>query len=107
VSAYCWKARSFRPGWSTRGRPGDGQPWQRWLLLPIHASGTAEAARRLGTAGADFYRLILDDVLAGRPDEEGIAYVAASSVDADLEAHGVENVSNNLSNESQRTGPDV
>ena len=61
-----------------------------------------EVARRLGIDGPDVYRLIFAGELDGRPDADGIVYVSEASV----EAHGVGNVSNNLSNEPRRTGPD-
>ena len=65
-----------------------------------------KVARRLGIDGRDVYRLIFDGELDGRPDADGIVYVSEASVEAYLETHGTENVSNNLSNELRRTGPD-
>ena len=65
-----------------------------------------EVARRLGISGSDVYRLIFAGELDGRPDADGIVYVSEASVEAYLETHGTENVSNNLSNEPRRTGPD-
>jgi len=65
-----------------------------------------EVARRLGIDGPDVYRLIFAGELDGQPDADGIVYVSEASVEAYLDAHGAGNVSNNLSNEPRRTGPD-
>jgi len=66
-----------------------------------------EVARRLGIDGADVYRLIFAGELEGRPGSDGLVYIGAASVEAYLERHGFGNVSNILSNEPRRTGPDV
>lgn len=46
-----------------------------------------EAARRLGLAGGDVYRLIFDRALSGGPSHDGAVYVSAASVDAYLTKH--------------------
>lgn len=65
-----------------------------------------EVANRLGISGRDVYRLIFSGDLDGRPDADGIVFVTETSVVAYLVAHGIGNVSSNLSNEPRRTGPD-
>jgi hypothetical protein len=65
-----------------------------------------EAARRLGIDGADVYRLLFAGDLDGGPGRDGLVYVSEASVEKYLERHGFGNVSNNLSNEPRRTGPD-
>jgi len=66
-----------------------------------------EVARRLGIDGADVYRLLFAGELEGGPGVDGLVYMSEASVEAYLERHGFGNVSNNLSNEPRRTGPDV
>jgi len=65
-----------------------------------------DVARRLGIDGADVYRLLFAGELDGGPGTDGLVYISEASVDAYLERHGFGNVSNNLSNEPRRTGPD-
>lgn len=65
-----------------------------------------EVARRLGIAGADVYRLLFAGELDGGPGADGLVYISEASVEGYLERHGFGNVSNNLSNEPRRTGPD-
>jgi len=65
-----------------------------------------EVARRLGIDGADVYRLLFAGELEGGPGVDGLVYMSEASVEAYLERHGFGNVSNNLSNEPRRTGPD-
>ena len=65
-----------------------------------------EVARRLGIDGADVYRLLFAGELEGGPGADGLVYLSEASVEAYLEQHGFGNVSNNLSNEPRRTGPD-
>ena len=67
---------------------------------------STEVARRLGLDGADVYRLLFAGDLEGGPGSDGLVYFSEASVDAYLERHGFGNLSNNLSNEPRRTGPD-
>ena len=65
-----------------------------------------EAAERLGLRGRDVYKLLFAGELDGGPGRDGMVYFDEASLEAYLERHGFGNVSNNLSNEPRRTGPD-
>jgi len=65
-----------------------------------------EVARRLGIDGPDVYRLLFAGELEGGPGSDGLVYISEASIEAYLERVGFGNVSNNLSNEPRRTGPD-
>jgi len=65
-----------------------------------------EAAKRLGLRGRDVYMLLFAGELDGGPGRDGMVYFDETSLEAYLERHGFGNVSNNLSNEPRRTGPD-
>ena len=65
-----------------------------------------EAAERLGVRGRDVYMLLFAGELDGGPGRDGMVYFDEASLEAYLDRHGFGNVSNNLSNESRRTGPD-
>ena len=67
---------------------------------------STEVARRLGLDGADAYRLLFVGELDGGPGSDGLVYFSEASVDAYLDRYGFRNLSNNLSNEPRRTGPD-
>lgn len=80
------------------------------LVGVVKVAGTGlrspEVARRLGIDGADVYRLLFAGELEGGPGADGLVYMSEASVQAYLGRHGFGNVSNNLSNEPRRTGPD-
>ena len=65
-----------------------------------------EAAKRLGLRGRDVYALLFAGELDGGPGRDGMVYFDEASLEAYLERVGFGNVSNNLSNEPRRTGPD-
>ena len=74
--------------------------------LMIDGLRSPEVASRLGIDGADVYRLLFVGDLDGGPGRDGLVYFSEASVDAYLERFGFGNLSNNLSNEPRRTGPD-
>ena len=78
------------------------------VVVELASAGlrSPEVARRLGIDGADVYRLLFAGELDGGPGSDGLVYISAVSVDAYLKRYGFGNVSNNLSNEPPRTGPD-